>query len=164
MKSTLALIVSVVALIIGVGGYMYPQFVTTQPIVTEEEQFGAATPGTRFPHGITIGLPASSPTNVSKILTGSCNMIGADASVTASSTSSFDCAIPGVISTDRVVAMLSTTTNVANSPLNWNIMSAKASTTAGFVTFRLTNLSGANAVPSATAVGSSTSYIVIATQ
>lgn len=131
----------------------------------ETPQAGASTPGTRFPHGVTIGLPANSPTNLSKVVVATANAIGMDASQAATTTASYDYAVTGVVSTDFVTSvMLSTTTQATLLTSNWVVASAKASTTAGFVTVRLVNLTGGTATPSASAVGSSTVITVVSTQ
>lgn len=94
----------------------------------------------------------------------SCNLIGTDASQAASTTLAYDCAVTGVTSSDTVIAQLSTTTqnsvidnNTTAGP--WAIYSAKASTTAGFVTVRLHN-GGLAAIPSVSSVGSSTAVLI----
>lgn len=96
---------------------------------------------------------------------GTCTLIagtggsGIDASQPASSTRPYDCAVTGVVSGDVVSAQLSTTTILSGNNGSWSIEAAGASTTAGFITVLLRN-NGAAAVPSATGVGSSTSYLV----
>ena len=120
---------------------------------------------TRFPHGIRAAITATtltvgtSGTSMSQVLSGNCTLIGTDASVTASTTKAFDCAVSNVVSTDRVMVQLATST-VANYG-GWAITGSKASTTAGFITVILQNLTGANAVPSVVSLGSSTPYLII---
>lgn len=97
--------------------------------------------------------------NVTKLVATTCDLVGMNSSQLASTTASYDCAITGARSGDTVMAQLATSTQNA-SVLHWNISSARASTTPGFVTVRLQNFSGANAVPSATAVGSSTRVLL----
>lgn len=149
-------LVALVALVIGSVALVGDQSASTSTL-------GASTPGTRFPHGITIGLPSNSPTNIGDIKVGTCNLLGMDASQAASSTASYDCAVTGVVSGDLVFAALSTTTS-NTSVLNWAVTASKASTTAGFITLRVSNFSGAAVAPSISAVGSSTQYIVVKTQ
>lgn len=84
----------------------------------------------------------------------SCNLIGTDVSLAASSTAAYDCAVTGITSSFNVVAMLASTTPRGGSS-SWEITGAKASTTAGYATVLLTN-NGPAQVPSLTAVGSST--------
>lgn len=119
---------------------------------------GASTPGTRFPHGITIGLPTSSPTNVSKVLVGTGAIIG-NKSQTASTTSAYDIAVTGVVSGDIVFVQSATSTAAA---LPFIITGASASTTAGYITLTVFNLGPAAAVPNA--IASSTQYEVISVQ
>jgi hypothetical protein len=145
----------IVVAIIAIGGYFFPQV---------KGLLGAVTPGTRFPHGITIGLPGNSPTNLGDVKVGSCSLLGADVSQAATTTASYDCAVTGVISTDLVTSFMLSTSTQNTSLLNWSVMGARASTTAGFITVRLTNLTGTAATPSVTAVGSSTVYTVVKTQ
>lgn len=92
-----------------------------------------------------------------------CNLIGTDSSQTASTTKAYDCAITGVTSSDNIIALLATSSpvgGVSSGTIGWNIAAADASTTAGFVTVLLSNLTGANAVPSANGIGSSTSVLI----
>jgi hypothetical protein len=83
-----------------------------------------------------------------------CNLIGTDSSLAASTTAAYDCAITGITSTDKVIALLASTTPRGGSS-SWEITAAKASTTAGYATVLLTN-NGPAATPSVTSVGSST--------
>lgn len=122
---------------------------------------GNATPGTRFPHGITIGLPANSPSNIAKILSGTCTIL-ANTSIAATSTANFDCAITGVTPGDIVTVASQASSTLAS---QFVIKGVTASSTAGFVTFSMLNLTGAAAVPAATVgVGSSTQYQIVTVQ
>lgn len=159
---TIGLLITVV---IAIGAYFFPKQV--------ENIVSAATPGTRFPHGITIGLPTSSPTNISKILTGTCTLLGLNTSQVASSTAPYDCAVTGAVSGDTVLGQLAvstTSTNVlwSQNPgqgLGWSITSCMASTTAGFITCRLSNQTGGAAAPAASVnIASTTNYLVTSTQ
>jgi hypothetical protein len=91
-----------------------------------------------------------------------CDLVGpggADVSVAATSSAMIECAVTGIASGDVVFAQLATTTKATglNQPAaNWWLTSAKASTTAGFVTLWLYNGTGAATVPSAVNIGSST--------
>lgn len=132
---------------------------------------GASTPGTRFPHGITIGLPASSPTNLALVLSGTCVGIvgaGSNGNVNASTTGTFDCVIPGIIPGDTVDFSFATST--ASSPQwgatssNWEVQGGTASSTSGFGTVRVVNQTGGNASMSASGLASSTSYQVFRSQ
>jgi hypothetical protein len=92
-------LVAVVITAIAVGGYFYP----TQ-IQQAVDTLGRI--GTRFPSGITVGSsegPISrSATNISNIVTGTCNLGGAPASFSASTSAVFTCSATGVRASDLV--------------------------------------------------------------
>lgn len=100
-------------------------------------------------------------TQIDNLLVGTCNMVGMDVTQTATTTSAYDCAVTGVVAGDIVLANFPTTTPSTN--LGWHLLGVNASSTAGYITFLVQNLTGADAVPSASAVGSSTPYMVIST-
>lgn len=130
----------------------------------DQGNLGARTPGTQFPHGVTIGATGSATNNAAVIDT-TCSLIGTDASQAATSTVLYDCAVTGVTSSYIVTAQLATTT-LSRTNLGtmwWSIAAAKASTTAGYVTVTLANF-GSAATPSATGVGSSTMIHAVLTQ
>lgn len=113
---------------------------------------------------LTVG--DSSATTVSELIKGTCALLGMDVSQTATTTSSYDCAVTGVVSGDTVVAQFASSSPTQNLPValgaGWFITSSKASSTAGFITVRVVNLAGSALVPSAnTSIGSSTAYIVL---
>ena len=153
---TIGLLITVV---IAVGGYFFPQM---------KGLFGSV--GTRFPNGLAVGTTATvtqnkitignSGTAVGNLLFGTCNLLGMDVSQAASTTASYDCAVTGATAASIVLAQLSTTTQ-NTSVLNWAVTSAKGSTTADYITLRVSNLAGTALVPSASAVGSSTNYFII---
>lgn len=129
------------------------------------ETAGGITTGSNFTHGISVGNTATlgiAPTNFSKILGGTCSLIMSSYSVTASTSVAADCAITGVVSTDTVLAQLATSTP-STAGEGWFIAGASASSTPGFVTFRLTNRTGGTAIIPAS-LASSTSYLVWGTQ
>ena len=100
----------------------------------------------------------SSGTALSQLQKGSCNLLTAGATVTATTTKQFDCAVTGVISTDTVFAT-GTSTIAANGGVMF-ISGATASTTNGFITVWVTNLTGANnTVP--LGIASSTKYLIL---
>lgn len=161
MKSNLTLWVALIAVaIIAVGGYFFPQIQTVLGSV-----------GTRFPNGLAVGTTASVTQNkmtigntgtaIGNYQFGSCTLIGTDVSQAASTTVPYDCAVTGATSASIVFGLISTSTSRATGGVqSWIISGAKASTTAGYVTFMLTN-NGSAVAPSVTSVGSSTSYILI---
>lgn len=113
--------------------------------------------------GVTFG---SSGTTFNKIIEGSCALIvpsGAGASIAASTTAPFDCAVTGVVSTDIVEgAQFSTTTLItAFSSSSFVVTYAGASTTAGFITFDVTNNTGATNQVSRSGIASSTVFEII---
>lgn len=160
-KSTLALGAAVVAIVIAIIGLYL--------VLTMQGVAGGITTGSAFPHGISVGNPPTlgiNPTNFSKLLGSQTSFRGMDVSQAATSTKSYDLAITGIVAADKVIAMLSTTTPAGSAQTNigWGIRSCHASTTPNFATCDVMNLTGAAAVPSASAVGSSTTYIVFGTQ
>lgn len=133
------------------------------PIKSAVEQLGAA--GTRFIHGISVNTTTSPTANGLKVGSNgseivemkatTCEVKGDDSVTATSSAYAYCTGVTGIASGDVVFAQLSTTTS--NTIFGgWAISSAKASTTAGSIDFRLYNGTGADAVPSATSVGSST--------
>ncbi len=134
--------------------------------------------GTHFPHGIYAGtgaqfavdqsgnltttgtetIGASGTAQANQVVT-SCSMV-ANLSIVASSTGYADCVgVTGVTSSDNVLASFASTTGTLAQKDNWQIISAKASTTAGAIDFVLYNETGANAVPSAVSKIASTTSI-----
>lgn len=150
-----------ITVVIAIGGYYFPQVQKALGVV-----------GTRFPNGLAVGSTASvtqnkmtignSGTAIGNFLFGTCNLLGADMTQAASSTKSYDCAVTGATSASIVFAQLSTTTGeFALGNQLWDIVSAKGSTTADFITVRLFNGTNASTIPSAANVGSSTNYLII---
>ena len=101
---------------------------------------------------ITVG---SSGNAISKLIATTCNLTGMNVSHPASTTRAYDCAVSGLLSTDRVFAQLSTTTITLGGTPYWTITSAGASSTNGFATVLIWN-NGPAVLPSITSVGSST--------
>lgn len=125
---------------------------------------GATTPGSRFPHGITVGNPAvlgGNPTNLGKLLFGTCSLIAPSFTVAATSTMPMDCAITGVTPTDGAFAQFATST--ATTYGGWSVRGASASSTAGYITVSVVNGTGASAVIPAS-IASSTKYIILGAQ
>lgn len=151
-----------IAIVIAIGGLFFPKASQILGVV-----------GTRFPNGISIGTTAATSgsltvgntgTAMAKIISTTCNLgtLGAssiDSSHAASTTKSYDCAVTGAVSGDRVIAQLASSTPVGNQG-GWMIEASKASTTAGYVSVLLRN-NGLAAVPSVTSVGSSTVILIV---
>ncbi len=93
----------------------------------------------------------TSGSNLGFVKTGTCDLVGG--AIAATSSAVADCAVTGVVSGDIVIPTLATST------ANAVATGARASTTAGYITVRLLNLTGA--ASSVSALGSSTSYIVL---
>jgi hypothetical protein len=111
---------------------------------------------------LTVG---TSGTSLTQVLKGTCVLgtLGAasiDASHAATTTKSYDCPVTGVTPGDLVIASLATSTNMGAQG-GWVVEGAKASSTAGYIDVVIANFTGGAAVPSATGVGSSTSYIIM---
>lgn len=101
----------------------------------------------------------SNGTPLATLITGTCDLTGMDASHTATTSKAYDCAVTGVQTGDIVFVGQATTTPTTN--YGWRILGANASSTAGFITVHVMNLTGGNATPSASAVGSSTPYLIL---
>lgn len=98
-------------------------------------------------NALTLG---SSGTALAQIVKGTCNLVGG--SIAATSSAPADCAVTGVKSGDIVLATLATSTNGV-------ITGARASSTDGYITVRVFNLTGA--ASSVSALGSSTAYFIL---
>lgn len=155
-------IIASIALVLSIGNAVGGN---SQPVQTIEKQaFGGVTNfDTLAGNGFKVGSGCndSNATCAGTTFTGfvgsTCNLIGTDASQAATSTVAYDCAVTNLTSSFSVIAQLATTTSVvAGKTAGWLISASGASTTAGFATVLVTNLTGAAAVPSVTAVGSST--------
>lgn len=106
-----------------------------------------------------IKIGGASGSRIGPVISTTCNLLNTNASQAATTSAYVYCNVTGVVSGDTILAQLSTTT--ANTRFgHWSIVSAKASTTATGVDMELYNGSGASAVPSATAIGSSTNLLI----
>lgn len=107
----------------------------------------------------------TSGNRVGQVLSSTCSLIGADVSQGATTTKAYDCAITGIVSGDTTLAQFASSTPFTNGTLGsigslgWVITSSKASTTAGFMTVLVANLTGQSAILSATNIASTTSYL-----
>lgn len=169
-KKFIGLLIIVTLLSGLIGGYIGGLVGNNQSVQNTDTSLGASTPGTRYPHGITVGLPANSPTNLGDVKAGTCSLIGLDVAQAASTTRPYDCAVTGMVSGDLVFfteATTSATYATTNAP--FRIVGAKASTTAGYITFGVENYFGASQAPGniggiQTGFGSSTEYLIVKTQ
>lgn len=143
-------IAMVVVTIIAVGGYFAPARNAVQATLGGmpflEVQY--------FQKGLAID---SRGTVLKKVLTGTGTLIYSNSSVTASTTKAFDIAVAGVTVNDNVFVQTATTTAAS---LGWHIQGASASSTSGYITVIVANLTGATGnVPRN--IASSTNYLVI---
>lgn len=125
--------------------------------------FGGVTTGTAFPHGISVGTQANSATNIASVWVGTGSLIGPNyTSLAASTTLPFDIAVSGVQSGDVVFAQFATSTQTGTGA-GWLVTQASASSTAGYITLRVLNNTGAAAtIPQS--VASTTEYLIARTQ
>lgn len=150
-------LVAMVAVVIAIGGYLFPQVSAVLGGTTNYDILSAAS--LQIGSGCDNANGTCTGTRVSQLLKGSCALIGTDASQTGTSTVAYDCAVTGVVAGDTVIAQLSTSTPFSTSR-SWDIVAAKASSTSGFITVLLAN-NGQTAIPSVTGVGSSTNYMIM---
>lgn len=142
-----ALGVALVALVVGAGGYFYP---------VAKQAFGEI--GTRFPNGIYVGPISAGVSKVSGIAFGTCALIAPSYTVTASTTAAFDCAAAAVLPTDLFISSELATSTAAGT--GWQLVGVSASSTAGFITYRIANNTGTTAVIPAS-LASSTAWSLI---
>lgn len=160
----LSFVVALVAVIIAIGSYFHavPSFgaASGQSHFQKESFLQGLAAGVRDQFSVdnlgkvTIG---ASGTAVTQLLKGTCSLIGDTYTVIASTTKAFDCAVTGALTGDLVFPGNATST-VAG--LGWENSSGSASSTAGFITIRVSNSTGANAVIPAS-VASSTPYFIL---
>lgn len=133
--------------------------------------------GTRFPNGLAVGSTARVTQNkltvgnsgnaLGNVLFGTCTLWAPANTIAASTTQLVECngnttggltAISGILPGDKVFVTLGTTTATSNGLV---LAGAQASTTAnGYITMRLTNLTGATFTWTALA-SSSVPYLVV---
>lgn len=105
--------------------------------------------------GNQIGLTGTWNTNQQF---GTCNLIGGAGGITATSTANFDCAVTGIKPGDTLVEDPSNNMALGIAGDIFPIR-ATASTTAGYITFTLLNLSGAASTTLGSQVTSGVEYI-----
>lgn len=107
-----------------------------------------------------VGGIQTGPTGTLNLNTqfGTCNLVGTNVSIAATSTQNYDCAVAGIKPGDTVIEDPSVNMGVGVLANIFPIR-AVASTTAGFVTFTMLNLSGAASSTLGSNVASSTEYI-----
>lgn len=138
---------------------------------------------TGFPNGITVGggdyaeVPALAITGKSQLGTsgtflsqltfgsttacvlGSLGPTAITASHPATTTKVYDCAVSGVLAGDVVFGSISTST--VSGAAGWSVVSAKASSTSGYIELGIYNGTGAAGVPANQGVGSSTNVLIL---
>ncbi len=155
-----AVIVSVIVLAASMGSPSAPN--TNEPT----DLGGTETILSKLQGGVQVG-PGNSGTIYSLIKNGTCNIL-ANASIVATTSKNFDCRIPatgsfsGIKPGDYIRANLVGTTTVNSLLL---LTGVKASTTPGWATFTISNLTGAAVTPATGAIGfgSSTPYQIFRT-
>ncbi len=105
----------------------------------------------------------SNGTTLTQIIKGTCNPLGMDVAQAASTTVGYDCAVTGVVSGDVVVANFasSSPTSGLGSLNDFQIKGVQASSTSGFITLKVANLTGISRTPSATNFASGTEYMIM---
>lgn len=129
----LALVLAVISLFIAFGSH-------GKVVLGSTGQPATVVPNAQwFSGGITIGQTGTFNQNTQF---GACNLVGGAAGITASTTRQFDCAVKGIKSGDFVLE--DPTVNMTPGNLgDIYPIGARASTTPGFITFTMLNLSGA---------------------
>lgn len=160
-KTKLALGVALVAMVIAIGGYFFPQIkgsVLSFGGVTNYDEVDVD--ALRVGSGCGAGSSSCVAPRLDLVAVGTCSLIAPSFTVAASTTVSMDCAVSGVTSGDFVFAQFATSTTLGN---GWAINGASASTTAGYATFRVTNWTGASGIIPAS-LASSTQYQAYSTR
>ena len=140
-------IVALIAIVIAIGGYFYPNVV--------KNVLGEI--GTRFPNGVAAG---TSGTMVKRVNVGTCNIYTLNTSIAAYGTTNVDCQagtatqspLTGVNVGDICHVGFATTTTANEGFLR--ISGTSASSTQGYITMRLTNASSTSYTIASTATSS----------
>ena len=113
--------------------------------------------GLRIPGGPGVSTNGSS---VQALFKGTCSLINSGSfTIVASTSVAMDCAVTGVKPGDEVLAIFATSTASITGP-GWELTGASASSTAGFITFSVTNGTGATALMPAS-LASTTQYLIL---
>jgi hypothetical protein len=120
---------------------------------TPEANLGGAIESTlkQLNGGLAVGIDGTALANVKA---GTCNLIG-NPTIATNTPAFMDCAATGVVSGDIVLSP-----GAAAQPVGWSIVGAHASSTSGYITFAVANLTGASGLPPVTAT-SSVAYVAI---
>lgn len=176
MSNKKSLILSLVAILLAIGGYFFPQV----PSIVSNTL--GSTFGTRFPDGISIGKGAPLPTTqgaliigktgtqINNISAGTCYIKAWATTIAATSSAYVDCqatalvgangfaALPGVLNGDAVQVTLATSTEPVSPYGGLFVASAAASTTNGYIQLEITNLTGGVFTWPSNGVASGTAY------
>lgn len=144
--------VAVIALLVAILGCYLP--VQQAAVVTH---FGGVTNYDEV-DATAVKIGGANGSRVGPVITGFGTLISNAFTVTASSTLSMDIAITGVVSGDVVDAWFATST--ANGG-GWAITGSSASSTSGYITVRVANNTGANAVVPQSLASSTVPYLII---
>ena len=138
-------ILALVAVIIAIGGYFFPQ-VSAGLLGGTTNYDTIAVSGFQVGSGCNNGFGSCAGTLMSANNFGTTTLIGAGTAmtVTASTTKEIDFACTAT-SADQVLAFFAPTTTVAVNGQGWSINYARASTTSGFCTAVVVNASGVTA-------------------
>lgn len=156
-------VIALVAIVIAIGGYFYPQvqsaIIRSFGGITNYDEVDAS--AMRIGSGCNNGVGSScTASRIDAFNTSTCNLVGSAYTIAATSSALFDCAATGVVSGDNVDINFSTST-VATNLVGWLITGRIASTTQnGFITLRVSNLTGASAVLPAE-LASSTAWMIV---
>ena len=150
MSNKLALAIAVIALVIG-GAALFQS--TGQTFGGQLFEFDKV----RFVKGLFIGPNGAA---IEELKIARADFIGMNSTHAATSTKPYDLAVSGIAPGDAVFAQFSTTSpNGGLTNIGWLIRGCHASSTAGYATCHVMNLTGGDAFLSARAVGSSTNVM-----
>jgi hypothetical protein len=180
-KSNLALVGALIAIVIAIGGYSFPQVRSAFGGISNFDQVDAAdgfsVDGTTVIDGsgnVTTGTNSltvgSDGTPVTGLNAGTCYIKPYAATIVASSTAQVDCSaspyglspLTGITFDDKVSVELSTSTAASGISAGINISGASASSTSGYLTLIVQNLTGAAYTWSTTANASGTATYIVA--
>ena len=161
MKDNLARIGVVLIAVVIAAVYFFGSHQAAAPVAGNID--GPTTFGILGTENIKIGSSCASGfkfnttcqgTAITKLLVGTCSLIASSFSFAASTSIAVDCAVTNATPGDIVDAMFGTSTS---NGAGWLITQASASTTPGFLTFRIVNNTGATAIIPAS-IASTTDY------
>lgn len=136
-----AVALALIAVLIAIGAWVFPMATSTPSDGGEQgPTAGASTPGSRFPHGVTVGDQAYTPTNLALLKAGTCNAAMA-ASLAATSSGAATCTVTGALTGDIVNVQLPQAGAIASGYGGFIVSGTKATTDT--ITFNVFNQTGA---------------------